>query len=210
MRNSIIAILVLLICSSCGKTAMKMYGFKKHKNLTDEQIVRYAKKHNFNNYNIYKTSDSYEPFIKELKPTDKDTADNNKALRKALSQPLQYMLFDSTGKLIVHTINCYAGGFPNLQWNRDGAFEQFPPRPLVPFEDNGIYFQQIQPHVSALDTSTSSAKYDYTCIVFWDRFMGRQSNRLIKYALKNIEEERKKGTKINVLLVNNDNMYVVE
>ncbi len=187
-----------------------MYGFKKHKNLTDEQIVRYAKKHNFNNYNIYKTSDSYEPFIKELKPTAKDTADNNKALRKALYPPLQYMLFGSTGKIIFLTINFYAGGFPNLQWNRDGAFEQFPPRPLVPFEDNGIYFQQIQPHVSALDTSTSSAKYDYTCVVFWDRFMGRQSNRLIKYALKNIEEERKKGTKINVLLVNNDNMYVVE
>jgi hypothetical protein len=42
-------------------------------------------------------------------------------------QFLQAVYYDAAGRQQSFHINCYAGGFPNLHWERNGIMAQFPP-----------------------------------------------------------------------------------
>jgi hypothetical protein len=48
--------------------------------------------------------------------------------------------------------------------------------------------------------------YDYTVLVYWCRFMGRQSKRLVRVVQDNVRLGE--GKKIMVLYVNTDNFWV--
>ena len=104
-------------------------------------------------------------------------------------QPLQALYFDRSGRLVSYHVNCYAGGFPNLKWNHDDAFSSFPPASVSPL-DTLVSLQDLLPHVKtpAGETPTcQSSPVDYTVVVMWPVFMGRQSKRLIKTVKKNLE-----------------------
>ena len=48
-------------------------------------------------------------------------------------------------------------------------------------------------------------QYDYIVVVYWNRFIGRQSKRLIRFVQKNSKLETRK--KIKIIYVNNDNLF---
>ena len=120
-------------------------------------------------------------------------------------QPLQALYFDRSGRLVSYHVNCYAGGFPNLKWNHDDAFSSFPPASVSPL-DTLVSLQDLLPHVKtpAGETPTcQSSPVDYTVVVMWPVFMGRQSKRLIKTVKKNLETAPDM-LRAELLLVNND------
>jgi hypothetical protein len=49
-------------------------------------------------------------------------------------QPLQALYYNANGELSRFYVNCYAGGFPQLKWNRNGILNTFPPQHQAPVD----------------------------------------------------------------------------
>ena len=98
-------------------------------------------------------------------------------------------------------MNCNAGGFPNLQWNRNNVFEKFPAitqtKIARPFDLN--IFK------NTMKIEDQKKIYDYTVIIFWDFFLEKQSKRLIEQVAKNLTLTDKK---VDLILINNDNLFL--
>ncbi len=197
-------IFTLLVClttlSSCSSILLSCYGMKNPKQVDNETILKQAKKYNIPESQCYVLDSSYNSYVKSLGtpicggPTKEHT------------QPLQALYFDIHKDLVSFQNNCHAGGFPNLKWNRNGIMETFPPGQqtpldtLIPFETQLEYFHSISG-----DEKIGIANCDYVVIVFWNKFMGRQSKRLIK----NVQENSllAKDKKVKILYVNSDNQF---
>ncbi len=175
-----------------------MYGMKKPKQLRDEQIKKEAQHQGISLQLLYRIdSKSYWSFLEKVDTTNHQQVKNH-------SQPLQALYFDANGQLFRYYVNCYAGGFPNLKWNRTGGLNQFPPLPQAP-EDSLLTINQlaafIRPTAQAQDFNHS----DTTIVVFWNRMMGRQSKRFIKLINKNAQLSK---TTIQLLFVNTDDLFL--
>lgn len=185
---------------------MGLYGIKEPHAVSEQEILSYANKHGFGSLDIYRLRPKYEKYLDDKFP---DTSINPSGsvcatgMKKRLIQPIQYMLFDRWGKLMVHTVNCNAGGFPNLNWNTGGAFEIFPPQSLD-VVDSTFSIDELYPFFDPIEiTRRRLGEAEYECVIFWNKFMGRQSRRLIEYAIENA-----KGHDVRFYLVNNDDLYI--
>ena len=127
--------------------------------------------------------------------------------QKNLTQPLQVLYFDASGRLISYSVNCSVGGFPNLKWNRYGTFDQFPAAKSVELDTLNTVKDQLL-HINPLNNAPfpDLRTYDYTVLVYWCRFMGRQSKRLVHVVQDNVRLAD--GKKVMVLYVNTDNFWV--
>ncbi|MGI4869985.1 MAG: hypothetical protein ACRYFX_02270 [Janthinobacterium lividum] len=138
---------------------------------------------------------SYRQFLAStLRPT----------VKKNHYQPLQAAYYDHTGQLRVFYVNCYAGGFPNLQWNQAGGLNQFLPAPQAP-ADSALalpaYLRYLRSPAGLSLSATDTASY--TVVVQWSRLMGRQSRRFIEAIRRNATLA---GQPVRLLFVNNDNL----
>lgn len=104
-------------------------------------------------------------------------------------QPMQAFYFDSLGRLLSWHLNCYAGGFPNLKWNRDNIFGTFPPKSPRPLTDS-IALNSILPYLKKfgrLNYSKPAEASPLTIVVFWNYQYFRQSKRLINLVEQNLK-----------------------
>ncbi|MEZ5016546.1 MAG: hypothetical protein R2800_05795 [Flavipsychrobacter sp.] len=212
MKKLAIALLAIttLSLSSCSKVLLGIYGIKSAKPMSNKEVGRVAQKNGYSLYSIYTLDSSYNQLVHSdidfQGVNDSDKIYKVLNFKKQLSQPLQYMLFDASGKLIVHSVNCHTGGFPNLKWDREQAFQQFPPVPLSSV-DSTFTMDDLKKYLHVVNVNGGSQSYDYQCVVFWNRFMGRQSKRLVKLALSNLKQAELKGKKVRVHLVNNEHYF---
>lgn len=179
-----------------------MYGIKKTKSLTEEKIIEQAKKYNIPLANNYILDTSFYHFLASLKDTSLAIAKNNHA------QPLQVLYYDKlkNWQMVSYHVNCYAGGFPNLKWNRDGVFNTFIPEQQAPLDDLLTVKKHLEYVRSLIGVQPfNTINYDYIVIVYWSKFMGRQSKRLIKLVQDNTKLSN--GKKVKVIYVNNDNFF---
>ncbi|NOX85885.1 MAG: hypothetical protein GXO86_07970 [Chlorobi bacterium] len=195
--------LVLVGISACSPIIKSFYGIKKPQPLDDEQISKYAEKLKLPAADVYRIDTSYLTFILSL-----DTA-KFKSERKNHYQPLQALYFDRSGNPISFHVNCYAGGFPNLKWNRNGNFDTFPPKTQAPL-DSILSLERLLDFIRPLTASRefNFAQYDYVVVVFWNRFMKRQSKRLIRTVQENHRLDTIKSVK--VIYINDDNLFAAE
>ncbi len=173
---------------------------KKHKQVDEEIILLYSKKYNIAIADSYELDTSYISFINSLNST------RYKAQRKNHYQPLQSLYYDNSGQLQSFQINCYAGGFPNLKWDRNDIMTTFPPKQQAPLDSVIPFETQIKyllPLSQTKKLTTDSC--DYIVVVFWNRFMGRQSKRLIRFVQNNSKLTTDK--KVKIIYVNNDNVF---
>jgi len=105
-----------------------------------------------------------------------------------------------------YSVNCSVGGFPNLRWNRYGTFDQFPAVKSVELDTMTTLNDHLL-HVNPLNNAPfpDLRTYDYTVLVYWNRFSGRQSKRLVRVVKENVRLGQ--GKKIMVLYVNSDNFW---
>lgn len=204
MLKYIPALLFLTLClSSCQSVALKMYGMRAPKALSTEEIISLADEYHIPARDNYILNE--ETYLKYVKSLDKTRYKNS--IHDHL-QPLQVLYYDSDGDLQSFQVNCYAGGFPNLKWNRDGAFEVFLPKKQAPL-DSIIPLHLHRTFLSMADETIGEFNEfrapDYTVIVHWNRFMGRQSKRLIKLVQKNTQLAEAKS--VRVIYVNTDNLF---
>jgi hypothetical protein len=193
----IFALVLVSLLTSCTSVFLGLYGMKKPKLLTNEQLKKEAYHQGIPLQQLYSIDTSYWSYLAKV-----DTAKHQEV--KNHSQPLQAMYFDANGQLFRYYVNCYAGGFPNLKWNRFGGLNQFPPLPQAP-EDSLLPFTQLAAFAKPLEEAQDFIQSDTTIVVFWNRMMGRQSKRFIKLINRNAQLS---NTPIQLLFVNTDDLFL--
>lgn len=198
-----IAISLLVGFTSCTPIIMGMYGMKKEKRIDEKTILRYANKYNVPSSAIYQVDTAYASYLFSL-----DSLQYEKEIQNHY-QPLQALYYDRKGQLQSYQVNCYTGGFPNLKWNRNSIMTTFPPKEQAPVDtlfplDKHLSFLRPLPTTTDFDLED----YDYIVIVHWNRWMGRQSKRLIRTIQENHSLAKDKTVKI--LYANTDNLYSYE
>ena len=199
--TSLILILVIGL-TSCSSVIQGLYGIKNPKGLDDQTIIRYSEKYHIPLSDNYKLDTAYLTFLSSLDSI------NFKEQIKNHYQPLQVLYYNKTGQLKSFQINCYAGGFPNLDWNRDSLFTTFPPREQAPIDSIisiDLQLKYIHPLSQTIDFSNEN--YEYIVIVYWNRLMGRQSKRLIHFVQEN--SKLAKDYKVKIIYVNTDNIFAL-
>ena len=199
--TSLILILVIGL-TSCSSVIPGLYGIKNPKELDDQTIIRHSEKYHIPLSDNYKLDTAYLTFLSSLDSI------NFKEQIKNHYQPLQVLYYNKTGQLKSFQINCYAGGFPNLDWNRDSLFTTFPPREQAPIDSIisiDLQLKYIHPLSQTIDFSNEN--YEYIVIVYWNRLMGRQSKRLIHFVQEN--SKLAKDYKVKIIYVNTDNIFAL-
>jgi hypothetical protein len=185
--------------TACTPLILSTMGMKNPRIITEDEMYTYGRKWDMS---IYYQQILLPTYVDEVQKLDS----LNPALAKNLLQPIQAMYFDSTGKLISYHINCYAGGYPNLNWNRNGNFDVFPAKTQAPC-DSSITLSWILPHLKPLELPCVKIKdLNYTVVVFWSRWTGRQSRHLVEFVQKNLKLASK-ATRIQIMYVNTDEIF---
>lgn len=199
-----ISIFLLFGLNSCTPVIMGLYGMKKEKRIAEKTILRFAKKYNIPATDVYQIDTSYTTYLFSL-----DSLKFSKEIQNHY-QPLQALYYDSRGGYLQsYQVNCYAGGFPNLNWDRDSIMTTFPPKDQAPLDT----LFPLKTHLSFLHPLATTEKvdvndYEHIVIVHWNRWMGRQSKRLIQ----TIQENRSLATDkaVKILYANTDHLYTYD
>lgn len=199
LNQSSLLLSLLLSLSSCTPLVLRTMGMKKPHVPTDEEFYRFGEKWNMS---IYFQQTLLPSFVDEIEKIDSV----NPKLAQDLLQPIQAMYFDSSGRLISYHINCYAGGYPNLNWNRSGNFDVFPVKTNAPC-DSLVTLSWLLPFLKSVEYPCVKIKdLDYTVVVFWSRFTGRQSRHLVEFVQENLKLASKE-TRIQIMYVNTDEVF---
>ena len=198
MKKIILFAILSLSLASCVNL---IYGLHHPKILSKKEIVDLSLKRKIPPADNFELDTMYLMFLNKV-----DTFTYKNSERKNHYQPLQALYYNKQGKLESFIINCYAGGFPNLKWNRKGILETFVPKKQAPLDSILPLFEHLK-YLKALPGAQRFifGQDDYTVIVYWNYFMGRQSKRLNKAIKKNVKLS--KGKKVRILYVNTDNFF---
>lgn len=205
---SILLFFIFLI-SSCQRLMIKSYGIKKNTNRSMKQIQKFAKKYQVPQ--VYTLKHTMGKFLDSLDKKYQQTLPPKKLNENACAtyysvaynhnQPLQVSYYNKEGKLIAFDNNCYAGGFPNLNWRF--KTQSFPPE--FPNTTDSIFTREL--HLNFIDFQDSEvpnlSSFEYVVIVHWNIFMGRQSKRM----LNEIKNKYQNRSDIKFIFVNNDNSF---
>ncbi|MFN2422403.1 MAG: hypothetical protein ABR572_01385 [Cryomorphaceae bacterium] len=128
--------------------------------------------------------------------------------RKDDLQPVHVRYFTADGSPIFKLVNCYLDPPIPMSWNVEGAFDEFPPRPIAELkdvEDDSLSF--FLKHIRRLNGSDFAAadlpKADYYAVLFINDYMVRPSRKLLKEVRKYHKQHPDK--EVHVLYVNNHN-----
>ena len=190
---------LFLVGLNTGCTAL--YGLKNPVSRSPEEITRTAKRYGIPAKDSYHMDTSYRAMLRQW-----DTSQHRVAIKNHL-QPLQALYYTADGTLETFHVNCYAGGFPNLRWNRAHAFDVFPPRQQAPLDSIvplATQLRYLQPMIGT--TTTRPLPHERVIIVYWTQFMGRQSKRFIRLIQRNAALAPD-PQKVKILYVNVDNLF---
>lgn len=198
MKKFFLLFSVALIFSRCVNL---IYGLHDTKALDKKEIVELSLKRKIPPADNFELDTMYLMFLNKV-----DTFKYKNSERKNHYQPLQALYYNKAGGLDAFIINCYSRGFPNLKWNRKGILDTFVPKKQAPLDSILPLFEHLK-YMKPLPGAQrfNFGQDDYTVIVYWSYFMGRQSKRLNKAIQKNVQLA--KGKKVRVMYVNTDNFF---
>jgi hypothetical protein len=193
----------LLGLTNCTAVLSGLYGLNKIKNVDENSIIQYSESYNIPNGDNYILDTSFLSFL-----FSHDTI-KYKSQIKNHYQPLQALYYAKSEHLISFQVNCYAGGFPNLKWNRHKTMTTFPPKQQAPVDSIVSLETQLKYLKPLSNTENISIdSYDYIVIVYWSIFMGRQSKRFIRYIQDNCKLEPE--MRVKIIYANIDNLFATE
>ena len=125
LSRLLLALFLVLTTTSCSFIFIKMMGINKVKLLEEKQIIRTAKHYKIPTIDLYTLDTAYLSMVLNW--------DSTKYKREIHDryQPLQALYYKTNGELVSFHVNCYAPGFPNLQWGEDTIFNTFMPAQRV-------------------------------------------------------------------------------
>jgi hypothetical protein len=173
-----------------------------------------ALKYGIDENELFILDTSYHSYLSKIPVIDSNCIkiNNNKyrcTIRKNHLQPLQIMYFDKQDCLISYHLNCNVPVFINLKWNNTGNFNSFIPK-STSFCDPYVRFSDIIKYIKSMDGNQIEIRNfqndDINIVVFWCRFMGRQSRRVVELVKDNLKLNQNK--RVKVIFVNVDNFGV--
>lgn len=190
---------IAMLLSGCSGILYTLIGAHEAKMLDEETILYYSRLNKIPEKDNYILDTAFFSFVSAW-----DTA-HYRLQKKNHLQPLQALYYNKQDNLQVFIINCYAGGFPNLKWNRKGSLDTFLPKRQAPV-DSLLPLETLMQYVKPLPgAALPNDSSEYTVVVMWNYFMERQSKRLIKAIRKNTALA--KGSRIRLIYINNDNLF---
>ncbi len=208
MKYFFIATFLLLSLSlvSCKKILMLAYGIKEPRSVTREEVKNMSNSLGIDLGKSYMLRKNFFSSI-EQKDTIKEKVTNKcSPMISKYKQPLQLLYFNEKGELISFHNNCYAGGFPKLNWNKDHQFDEFVPITTIPISDSILKLELLIANIEPVEENNISVPNNkITVILFWSGFMLKQSKGLIKVAKKNMGLDLSQSS--NILYVNTDNCF---
>ena len=180
-----------------------LMGIKQPAECDLEEIIAYSDKFGITANSSYYLDTTY---LYDLLHFGK----NDTILRNNLMQPLQIRFYHKTDTLLSLHLNCTAGGFPNLKWNKRGQLNTIPPNFTVDVDTCLLFCKDVKYLIPTSNDCHSFDYYnnaDYNIILFWSVFMNRQSKILIR----EIQDYQKRfpDKKMNVLYVNTDKIFSI-
>ncbi len=131
----------------------------------------------------YYTADSaYAEFLSKF---DTTSAYEKRLLNKYI-QPLSVFCYNNkTGEQVANFANCDGNprGITNLTWNKEGQLDVFPPKYKV-YDIDSISATEVLSYIKPLANSTAVpdnwiTSSEWTLIIFWTKFMGRQNTNFL-------------------------------
>lgn len=196
-------ILVLAILAGCSALVSKSFGMKSPRDLSEPELLKWSAKFDIPTELVYRMDTAYYTYWRSI-----DSAKYKKEINDHL-QPLQAIYYNKRGRPIAFFANCYAGGFPNLNWNHSGNFNHFPPASAAPI-DSLLNLQKHLQYLKPADASRPiySDSADYHVVVHWNRFMGRQTERFVQVIKSNCAMST--SSKVRLYYVNTDRFFASE
>jgi hypothetical protein len=201
-------ILVLMLClmcvllSSCGKIMMAVYGVHNYDGYTAQQVDKAARKYGVQPKDAFIMDSLYYQRFGFAKKAD------IKGKVKDLFQPLQLRIYDTNGKLLAQYANCNVPpGLFNLNWKV--YLDTLPPNPKYVSTNDTLRKVNLQTEFEYArpmyeQTRIASPTSKYYVVIYWSRFMGRQSKRLIKQVKKHYLPY---ANQINYIYINTEPLY---
>lgn len=193
-RSYILVFLFGILLLSCTQ----FYGIHPQKFVDKKKISSFYQENRYSNVDTGFLDKEYISYIKRA------YRDNRREINNHI-QPMQAIYFNGKDQMLSYFVNCNAGGFPNLNWDRDNNFAQFPPITQTPI-DNILSLDSIFRYTTGIPDRGSERKFDYTIVVFWDLFAERQSKRLIDLVVQNAQMNETFSKRI--ILINNDSLFL--
>lgn len=191
-------LLLCILLSSCSFVMEKMMGVRSARPLTEKEHQRFLKKLGAASDLTYSADSSYLFALKKLYP---DSAQHRQM--KNHYQPIQVLYFGHSSLPSFSMINCYAGGFPKLNWNEGGRFDTFPPligSPVDTIFTLETLLKNIKPY-NGTKVLKSGQEEPYTAVFYWCRWNFRESKRLHRLVKENLN---KSHLPWRILYVNTD------
>lgn len=191
----------LALCS-CSKVALGLMGVHSYDSYIIEDVKKASKKLRIRQEDSFITDSLYYQCLGFSKRAD------IKGMAKDMVQPLQVRVYDVNGKLLGQRANCNVPGFPNLRWNKYGYFDSLPPNLKYMVNDTikaltlQTEFEYMHPLFD--NTRIASPTLKHYVVIYWSRFMGRQSKRLIKQVKKYYLPY---ANQINYIYINTEPLY---
>lgn len=192
--------IAIISSSSCSFIMKKMMGVKNPKTMDEKLHARYLKKLKAPADQAYLLDTNYVHFL-EIKDTV-----NFREQKKNHFQPIQVLYYGHRQYQEAWFINCYAPGFPKLNWNSENRFATFPPKTAAPL-DSLISFDQLIGHAQSFKNHPKhkvGEKEPYTVVFIWNRFLKKESKRLHKILLENL---KMCPEPYRIIYINNDNIF---
>ncbi len=178
----------------CSPVARFVIGMHKPKELDSTHLDTWSRKRNIANSPVFSLDTSYKTFINSIY--------SDKIILKNLNQPIMIMYF-SNEILSSLNNNCNFPGIPNIQWNKFGDFNQFPPTCHFPDTTyHQIKLSEVKKYFSPTNEQSSQFKFSSgNCLVVVScKMLNRQSKNLISLILENYSSHLSE-----IIFVNNDN-----
>jgi len=199
MKINVVSIfLLLLLCSSCSLIFRTMFGFNKIASININDYNDFVSKCKDNDLSMrFFISDS--SYIANISKYGQTTQ-----FKDYLKQPMQAFLFFNDS-LKFFTANCLVPPkLPNLNWNYQNKFEEFPPKNTVNLDSISLSFSNFK---IVLPELRGLGNYNYIYIINWNLMTERQSFNLIDEIKNNIKKFDKMDS-VSVVLINTDDFYI--
>lgn len=210
-----------LASASCKLSYRALLGIDTQPEfMSKKQIIRKAKRYGVPEGKVLVLEiDAYADTIaairkhqlEELGSADSILQVNIHKQAKNDAQPVQVRYFDKDMAPIFKLVNCYVDPPIPMQWNVDGALDEFPPKPIKELEgekdhDLSFFLPLVRDIGGGQVTIDDLPEADYYALVMWNSFFIRPSKRLIRQIQR---YDRKKGQgKTHFLFVNNHNAHL--
>lgn len=195
----------LLLFISCNKLLVSIYGIDAkafNEDYNKDIVIKKGLEADLDVEKLYYLDSA---FLNVLIDSTKYT----KVQVKNTLQPLQVYFVDSLGNDLTYLLNCFYGGFPNINFNKYGELDAFPTESDSSRLVNNVLIKDRVPYIKNIKTDNQinlTENRKHKILVFYSETMGRQKKRMFKQV--NVLFNKYDASVYELIHISLDQLYV--